>query len=263
MLKSKKLKIIIILAALLGIVSMGLVSFIRRNYVPPILMYHFIRPGEPPSMRLTVSPATFERQMRVLKILRYKVRPLSDLVKMMESSEKIPYGTVFITFDDGSKDNYINAYPVLKKYSLPATMFIITQEVGRDDRLNWNEILKMRDSGLIDFGSHCIGPEPLVNLKSEEKIKDEIFRSKAVLEDKLNEPIELFAYPEGLFNERIRQLVIDAGYKLAFTTSKKGYPDNDRFAMKRLRISETSANPIVFCIQVSGVYNFIKEHRDD
>ncbi len=178
--------------------------------------------------------------------------------------KKIPPKTVLLTFDDGYRNVYKNAFPVLKKYNLPATIFIIVNEVGRpqQDRLNWEEIKQMHNSGLVAVGSHCLGPEPLVNLKSDDQIRSEIFDSKRILEEKLGGKIESFSYPEGLFNVKIRALVIDAGYKLAVATNPgRDYPDDDKFGLKRLRISENAANLFTFKVEVSGYYTWMKESK--
>jgi len=73
----------------------------------------------------------------------------------------------------------------------------------------------------------------------------------------------MFSYPEGRFDDKIRQLVIDAGYRLAVATHPgKYYPNDDIFALKRLRISENAKGLFVFWAETSGFYTFIKEHRD-
>ena len=141
-------------------------------------------------------------------------------------------------------------------------MFIITQEVGRPDRLSWDEINQMQASGLVTFGSHTLGPEPLTKIKSEAEVKRQIFDSKKVLEEKIGRPVVMFSYPEGRFNDKIKQLLKDAGYKLAVATSPgKKYSSNDVFLIKRLRISENAADPVVFWFETNGFYTLIKENR--
>lgn len=247
-----------------------LASFIRKNYVVPIIMYHQILPKPKPSYKLAVSVKAFERQMQFLKNHHYNVLPLENLVDLIKGKKKIPPRTIAITLDDGYRDNYTYAFPILKKYNLPATIFIIVNEVGRynnelglRDRLSWDEIKIMRDSGIITFGSHALGPEPLTSINSQQQLKREIFDSKKVLEEKLGRKVTMFSYPEGKFNDKIKQLVIDAGYKLAVAASLgKNFANNDIFALKRLRISATSDNLLIFRLETSGFYTFIKEHRD-
>jgi len=263
MLKRKKISKFLVI---LFLALFALVFFIRQQYVVPILMYHSVNPQAKSQNRLEISPEAFSRQMYFLKSHGYNVVPLESLGVLIKEHKKIPAKTIVITFDDGYKDNYTYAFPILKKYNFPATLFIIVNEAGRPqgDRLTWDEIMTMRDSGIINFGSHCLGPEPLTKIASEEEIKKEIFDSKNILEDRLGREIKAFSYPEGRFNDSIKNLVMKAGYKVAVVTSPgKRFPDNAIFALKRLRISSTSDNLFVFWIETSGYYTFIKEHRDD
>lgn len=239
-------------------------NFISQQYVVPILMYHSVNPNARPENRLTVSVNSFERQMRFLKDRRYNVVPLESLIDLIKDKKRIPKNTVVITLDDGYRDSYIYAFPILKKYNLPATVFVIIDEIGRaqGDRLSWDEIKIMQGSGLITIGSHALGPEPLINIKSEQELKRQIFDSKRTLEERLAQPINAFSYPEGRFNDKIKQLVIDAGYKIAVATNPgKRFSNKDIFALKRLRVSSTADSLFVFWIQASGFYNFIREHR--
>ncbi|RJO65142.1 MAG: polysaccharide deacetylase family protein [Candidatus Omnitrophota bacterium] len=263
---SKRSIVFFIIGLLIACSTLGVFIFVKNNYVVPVLMYHSVSPFATEENRLSVRCASFERQMRFLKKHRYHVITLSSLAEMIKSKQKIPRRTVVLTFDDGYRDNFTYAFPVLKKYNLPATIFVIISEVGRiqGDRLTWEEIYEMQHSGIITFGSHALGPEPLINIANPDKVKKEIYDSKKALEGKLKTPVESFSYPEGRFNPAIRQLVKDAGYTVAVATSPgKGYPNDDAWALKRLRISSTSDNLFVFWFEISGIYTFIKEHRDD
>jgi peptidoglycan/xylan/chitin deacetylase (PgdA/CDA1 family) len=260
-----------ILKQLIGGVCAAVVIFIffciavlHNKYVPPVLMYHSVNPTPAAGRMLTVSVETFRRQMHFLKAHRYNVIPLEELAALVKEKKKIPPRTLALTFDDGYVDNYTYAFPILKQYALPATLFIIVNEVGRaqNDRLNWGQIKEMQSSGLVTIGSHTMGPEPLINLKSEADVKNEIFSSKKALEYALGRDVRAFSYPEGKFNGKIRQLVIDAGYTLAVATSPgKQFPGDDVYLLKRLRISENAKNLFVFWFETSGYYNFIKERR--
>jgi peptidoglycan/xylan/chitin deacetylase (PgdA/CDA1 family) len=206
----------------------------------------------------------FEAQMRFLKEHKYNVLPLEALAGLIRDKKRIPALSVAITLDDGYEDNYLYAFPILKKYGLPATIFIIVDEVGRpqNDRLSWEQIKVMQDSGLITFGSHAFGPEPLVNIKSGEELRRQIFDSKKALEQRLGRRVCAFSYPEGSFNRQIRQLVIEAGYTMAVATNPgRKFSNYDIFALKRLRISSPCNRLLVFRIETSGFYNFIRESR--
>lgn len=262
MLRRKRL--IIIFAVILCVFLF--VKFLQKIYVAPILMYHSVNPNAKEANRLAVSAKAFERQMRFLKNHHYNVVPLEMIGGLIKDKKKIAPKTIAITFDDGYRDNYTYAFPILKKYNLPATIFIIINEVGRPqgDRLSWDEIKVMRDSGLINFGSHTLGPQPLLDIKSQDELRRQIFDSKKILEEKLGQKINIFSYPGGMFNRNIKQLAVEAGYLAAAATSPgKRFSSKDIFALKRLRISSSSDNLFVFWIETSGIYTFIKEHRDD
>lgn len=259
-----KRKIRLIVLGIVFLVIFSLVSFIRSQYVVPILMYHSVSPDAVPENRLSVSVISFNRQMHFLKRYNYNVITLEEFADLARKKEKIPPRTVILTFDDGYKDNFTYAFPILQRYGLRANMFIIVNEVGRPegDRLSWDDIRIMRNSGLISFGSHCLGPEPLTNIESEEVRRREIFDSRKMLEERLGRRVTAFSYPEGKFNDRIKRMVMDAGYTVAVTTNPgKEFPNDDLFALKRLRISSTSDSLFVFWVESSGYYNFMREHR--
>lgn len=237
-----------------------------RHYVVPILMYHSVCPQAAEENRLNVTTETFEKQMRFLKEHDYNVISVEELADLLSAGEKLPPRTLAITFDDGYRDNYLYALPVLKKYGLRASVFIIVDEVGRSsgdkltDKLSWEEIRKMQDSGVFTIGSHAMGPEPLTRIKSQEEVKRQIFDSRRIISQRLGKEVNVFSYPEGAFDPAIRQLVIEAGYKAAVATRPgRDYPDDDIFALRRLRISENAGNLFVFWVETSGLYTFMKK----
>jgi peptidoglycan/xylan/chitin deacetylase (PgdA/CDA1 family) len=257
-------RLLIAVGGIFLIVVLSAVIIFPRHYVVPILMYHSISEQVPEGNRLVVSAKTFDRQMRFLRQHRYNVVPLALAALWVREKKKIPPKTVVITFDDGFKDNFTHAFPVLKKYGLNATLFIILDEVGRPqgDRLSWEEIRTMRDSGLFHFGSHTFSEKPLIHIRSEEEVKRQIFASKRSLEEKLGTRVYAFSYPEGMFTPQIREWVKLAGYSLAVATNPgRKIPDDDVFALKRLRISENAANMFIFWVESSGYYNYMRENR--
>jgi len=267
-----KRKRLIVIFGLVFVAGISLLFFFQQQYVTPIIMYHSILPQANPENRLAVSLESFERQMRFLREHKYNVLPLKELVFLIKEKKVIPPRTIAITFDDGYKDNFTHAFSILKKYRIPATVFIIVKEVGRmqQDRLSWGQIREMQACGLVTIGSHAMGPDPLTNIyKSnpskynlEAYFKEQVYDSRKILEEQLQRPVDLFSYPEGRFNEDIRRRVISAGYKAAVATNPgKKYPSRDVFALKRLRISSACDNLLVFWIETSGYYNFIREHR--
>jgi len=259
----KRIKRAAITAAVVILLALfSLVLALRLNYAPAVLMYHSVAPGADPSSRLAVSPATFDRQMRMLKTRGFNVIPAEELARNVKEGKRMPLHTVAITFDDGYKDNYTHAFPILRTYGLPATVFMITGEAGRQDRLSWDEIREMRDSGLIDFGSHTISHCILPEVASSDDLARELSGSKAALEKHLGGPVKMFAYPCGFFDERIKEAVRKAGYEFSFATNPRiKTADDDLMALKRIRISQHSGSSFAFWFRASGYYNFIRERR--
>lgn len=271
---SFKLKLIFVFKAALVILLLLFLSFcvwvgfVFTHYTPPILMYHYVNDEEPLKSKLGISPKTFERQMRFLREHKYNILSLDELADLIKNKKKMPPKTVAITFDDGYLDNYTNVFPVLKKYRIPATIFVVVDRLGRrygnDYYVDAAQLKEMLDSGLITIGSHSLSHPNLSEDLSEDELKKEIGQSKQTLEEMLAVPIKFFSYPFGGVSRKARDLVREFGYKAAVGTNfPKGYPSDDIFALKRLRISENARNLLIFAIEASGFYNYIKEQRDD
>jgi len=264
---NKRTAAFVLSAAVFIAVVLGLKIFLSSVYVPAILMYHSV--GDPQAAtldgyadKLNVTPETFENQMRFLKEHNYNVIPLNKMVERIRTKERIPHKTVAITFDDGLKNNFTNAYPILKKYGLPATIFVAVDFVGGKKFLTWNQIREMQENG-ISIGSHTMSHKWLT-LRDKGEPEKEIFESKAVLERVTGKKIYMLSYPLGRHNEETKRIVKEAGYIGAVATNpgpKK--PKDDIYALKRVRISMSSASMLVFRIETSGYYTFIKEVRDD
>ena len=227
----------------------------------PIIMYHSIDEKSAVT-KLSVSPESFERQMYFLKRGNYNVIRLEDLPDLMKNG-RIPKKTIVITFDDGFENNYTYAFPVLKKLGIPATVFISPGLVGKEGYLTWSQVIEMSESGVFSIGSHAMTHAYLPG-STEQKLDIEISDSKRAIESHTRKDIYSFCYPIGGFNDYVRDKVKDAGYRIAVATNPgKDYPDHDVFAMKRVRISRTSDSLLVFWIETSGFYTWIKEHRDE
>ncbi len=250
--------LLVILAA--GVLAW--VLYMRPRYVLPILMYHSVNPVALPADRLVITPGAFERQMRFLAERGYRVITVEEAAAFIAQKRSLPKRAVCVTFDDGFKDTYTYAFPILKRYGIRATLFVIVREVGRADRVSWDEVREMSASGSVCIGSHAFGPDPLFKMRSDGDLRHQLVDSKRVLEEQCGHEVAIFSYPEGMFDGKIRQAVIDAGYRAAVATAPgKRYPDDDIFALKRLRISQRSNNLSTFWLNCSGFYTFIREHH--
>lgn len=244
---------------------------VRGGRDPVVLMYHSI--GEPlkEESLLDVSEDAFQKQMSFLRDGGYHVVSLLDLADLISRNKAIPFKTVVITFDDGFENNYTKAYPILKKYNFPATIFMITGYIGRQKEmlghrygfLNKEMLLELSEGGLVTIGSHTKSHPYLPDCKNVYELDDEISGSKKELENILKKPVETFAYPIGGYNEDVVECVKNAGFRIAVTTLslKKNPKSFNIHALKRVKMTERSKNPFVFFVETSGYYIRMKEAR--
>jgi len=128
--------------------------------------------------------------------------------------------SVFITFDDGWTNNYTNAFPILKKLGLIATIFVITDFIGRSRYVDWNQLKEMNKEG-ISIQSHTVNHRPLVGIKNDQ-IMYELDTSKKQIEDHLGSAVDFLSVPHGMINQRVRDAARAVGYK-AICTSEPGF----------------------------------------
>lgn len=255
-LKARRLFLVFGLIVLLYIIGFHL--YIRPKYVVPILMYHCIDQNGAVSS-LSVSPENFKRQMQFLSRHNYNVISLDEFVQLKRRGGQFARNTIVITFDDGYEDNYSFAYSVLKKYNLPAAIFVIVDSIGEEGYLTYAQIEEMLNSGIIDIGSHSLSGDYLPG-RSISELKRQIGFSKKLLQAKINKEIDLFCYPIGGFSPQIQAMLERYGYKAACTTNRgrrQTYLNDDIFALKRIKIKD-SFNPFVLWVKVSGYYNLFR-----
>ena len=227
-----------------------------------VLMYHNI--GIPPKevalKSLYVTPRMFRFQMWYLKTSGFKVVSLHEILSFINGKNS-PKRLAAITFDDGYQDFYDNAFPVLKTYKFPSTVFLVSDLVGKeslwDSRgkerlLHWDSILEMKDAGVV-FGSHS-KTHPFLSRLSWNELTDEIRGSKIMLEERLKNPVDFFCYPNGDYDNRVLETVAAAGYKGAVTTKRGLIHRNDRpFEMRRSFI-RYNTHPMLFLYKLHSMY---------
>lgn len=182
-----------------------------------ILTYHSI--DEHGSL-LSVSPETFRRQLEWLAANHIPVAPLSKVRQQP--------GSVALTFDDGYRNFAQIAWPLLRKYRFPATVFVVVGKVGgqsdwpdlgypvpRLALMNWDEIQGVVQEG-AEVGSHDLTHDPNLGVMEETQLRERLGASRAILEDRLGVPVRSFAYPYGRVNARLRHVAADC-YDIACT----------------------------------------------
>jgi len=253
-------RIFVYAAAALVLVLAASALYIAPKRVVPILMYHGVREGGDSSMYVT--PGNFERQMDFLKKNGYSVITLNELVDAAEKGTKPRPGTVVITFDDGFRDNYVSAFPVLARNGFPATVFIPTGFVGKEGYLTWDQIRVMMEHG-IDFGSHTINHVYLPSEKDTAVLWNEVSERRKAIEEATGKSPRYFAYPLGGFNDKVKSAVKMAGYKGACTTNR-GFDryNGDVYELKRIKVTDSDMNkPFHFRAKLSGFYNLFRKAK--
>ena len=183
----------------------------------PILTYHSI---DDSGSVISTHPQKFRDQMQILYDRRFNIISLSDLVALMHNKQPLPSKTAVITFDDGFKNFYLKAYPILQEFGFSATVFLVPGYIGKTsewnatsrgipvlDLLEWSEIREMVKSG-IDFGAHTMNHTDLSRL-SREQARQEIVDSKLLIQKYLEKDAQFFAYPYGRLTNETKAIVKD------------------------------------------------------
>lgn len=233
----------------------------------PVLMYHHVNPHR--GDMVTVTPGTFEEQMRFLSESRIRTFTIDELLSYMKGDLRPREKAVAVTFDDGWLDNYVYAFPVLRKYRIQATIFIVTDraekasekageipsalpahrestallEQGEEQRvaLNWDLIREMAQSGLVRFYSHTKTHRKCDRIP-EEEISEELGGSKRVIEEKLGKPCPYLCWPYGKYSALSVDVAKRLGYNALFTT-KHGVVtrDTDPLVIQRIVAKDNAA----------------------
>jgi peptidoglycan/xylan/chitin deacetylase (PgdA/CDA1 family) len=209
--------------------------------VVPVLMYHHV--GEPDQTAdairrdLSVSPEDFEAQLRYLIEHGFAPITLERLVMHLQLGQPLPPKPVVLTFDDGFKDQYTNAYPLLKKYGFVATFFIITRfaDEERPEYMSWSEIELLHADGM-EIGSHSYTHPSLIG-KSFDYVVWQVLGSKQAIEARTKEPVRFFSYPSGQYDQLTMDVLRSAGYWGAVTVEPGSMQTAERpFEFKRIRV---------------------------
>ena len=216
-------------------------------------MYHHINPA---GNFVNVKPHIFENQMRFLNKQGFTTLNTNDFLSIIEGSVLLPEKPIMITFDDGWLDNWIYAFPILKKYGIKAVVFAVTsfiQERGirqrsdegvahglpphneclkmiesglaSDVMCSWAELGEMEKSGLVEVQSHThthkrwdrLYADPLERIKA---LRDELLISRNIIEERLGKRCDSLCWPWGKYDVEYIAAAKEAGYKILFTTDK-------------------------------------------
>ncbi len=190
----------------------------------------------------TISIEDFRAQMDEIKREGYTVIPINDYLDYLAGKKDIPDKSVVITIDDGYLSVYKYAYPLLKSYKYPFTIYVYSDWIGATKlSMTWDVIREMDKSGIVTVGSHTrrhpymTKPSFVHSPKYKEMIHDEVYNSKVAIEKEIGHPITTLAYPYGAYNEDVILEVIKSGY-LAAVSVNSGSTNKNRneWALNRM-----------------------------
>ncbi len=228
----------------------------------PILTYHHVNPL--PGDMVTVTPEHFEAQMAFLRRSGYRSLFIDELLDWMAGKNPLTGKAVVLTFDDGYRDNHRFAYPVLKKFGIKATIFLVTgwagekqgdgagdriyshrecrelSEAGRADRLalGWPEARRLEEEGLVRIESHT--HEHTKNLFADLRaLKDSLRLSQEALQIHLGKKSTCLCWPGGRYNAASLEAAREFGFTSCCTTERGlNIPGGDPWRLKRITVKD-------------------------
>lgn len=203
-----------------------------------ILMYHRVNPSENlPDRQISLTPLAFEQHLDWLQNRDFSILSLTEAVRQIQEKQIKHPKQVVLTFDDGFRDNYEHAFPILQRFGFTAEIFLTVDPIGNHpDFLDWDQVKEMQESG-IHFGNHTL-THPKLSSIPESEAHEEISQAQKKLEQKLGKKITSFAYPSGRFLEIHRQILMQTEHKMAVTIAPGGNQvGTDPFLLRRTEIT--------------------------
>jgi len=203
-------------------------------------MYHYIRvnpdPGDRLGYNLSVTPADFARQMDWLAEHAYHPVDFDDLRGYLLGNQSLPARPLILTFDDGYRDMYTTAFPILRAHEFKAVSYVVSGFLNSPRYLTVEMLLEMDAAG-IQIGAHTVSHSDLTRV-SAGSLHHEVFDSKAELESLVGHPVVDFCYPSGKFSDAVARVVQEAGFESATTTEPGvSHSAGDRFVWTRVRVN--------------------------
>jgi peptidoglycan/xylan/chitin deacetylase (PgdA/CDA1 family) len=214
----------------------------------PILMYHQVTPSPPPGYRkYAVTTEAFAAQLEWLAQHRYVSISMNALYEHRMGRQELPARPVILTFDDGYRDCLEYAAPILKARGFTATFFVLGLLAGKTSQwllaergielplLDWDAVRQLRAAG-NECGSHGLSHPRLTQL-SPSACREELLTSRRLIEDQLGEEVGHLAYPFGAYDESVRAIAVESGYRTACSV-RPGWspPGDDLMALRRIHV---------------------------
>lgn len=252
---SKKKKVLIIIGIIILVLIIALIIAVKIIYKESkvsVLCYHNVAKAEEISdneyeKNWTITVENFEQEMKFLHDFNFKTLTLEEFYKWKKGEIEVPFNSVLVTFDDGLLSNYEYAFPILKKYNINATVFIIGKHSNKEITEEWEgdlqtymglDLIKKTKEEYpnIEFASHTYNMHIIGKLK--EMKRDDM--RKDFEEMKRLKTFEYVAYPFGACNDILIETLKEKKVKLAFvlTDNKKATREDNDFKVNRINVSK-------------------------
>jgi peptidoglycan/xylan/chitin deacetylase (PgdA/CDA1 family) len=215
----------------------------------PILMYHYVEyiqnKNDHLRVALNINPDVFEKQVKTLKDAQYTFLTAKDLGEILDGKRSLPEKPILLTFDDGHWDFASVVLPILKKYQVKATQYVIPGFTGGSDFMTKNQVWSIVTSGLVDVGVHTVHHISLAG-QPFSVVQYEIAESKQMLEDTYHIHVVSFAYPNGSFDTQAADVVRLNGFTTGVSTIPGIMQSNsNRFFLYRLRPGQRAGEELL------------------
>lgn len=184
-------------------------SFGNANVKIPILLYHdfvtIVPESDPDNFSYINTPQSYEENIKVLLDNGYTFISFEELNDAINGKISLPEKTILVTFDDGYYSNYEYIFPILKKYNVKASIFIVTDKIEKEidgkKYLSWDQCAEMQNSGLVEIFSHS-KRHVFYDKLPVRRIRDDVIESYKIIEEKLgSKSLKVFAYPYGAYTK--------------------------------------------------------------
>lgn len=214
-------------------------TFASNNVV--FIMYHRVGDARYPTTNVTVEQ--FTEEMQWLHDQHYHVLPMPEIIEKLKKGESLPDKTIGISFDDAFDTVYTIAWPILKKYHFPFTLFVATEPLDRKFKgmMTWTQVKDLAEQG-ITIGDHSVTHGHLA-IANTEVLKQEIMGAKQRIYQETGQQPTLFAYPFGEYSQNFRDELVKLGFSAAFTQiTGAANANSDFYLLPRIPLNQHYAD---------------------
>ena len=215
----------------------------KKDVEVVVLMYHSV---EGSTWKYGVDPEAFKRQMEYLKQTT-QVVPFSDVVDFIYGRKVLKGRVAALTFDDGYRDTYEVVFPILKEYSIPATLFLTTdlsprKKLGNLERPTWDQLKEMQESGLVSLEVHGRSHKNFTEIESEKEFEEEILGCRDDIKEHSGYVPRFVAYPSGNHSKEAIRYIETHGFAAACSINEGLVTKGDNpYLIKRVQVDRTTS----------------------